>query len=351
MFKSGITIIIILFIGCSESNFEKNQQIKRKTSFTFQGKKYSILILDSQNKEPYISAKKSLIKTLNNHGLIISKNLKIRNYSIGNDINRGMNILKRLELKKFDVIFVNGTVAASSAKKLYFGYSDINFVFACVTDPIGLGLIKSFETNPQNNFTGVSYPVLVNSRLKFITTLFPKTKNIGYIYSKMPQSISYLKWLKQIINKNYRGIKLHLRKVPFIKGENGTKKMAYLSKKYFFELNNKVDLFLTPNDQMGISEIFIKTAGKAAKKPVIGLSKRGVVKNWGAIASIYPSHQSMGEQAAIMIMKLLSGISIKEIKPEWPKKSGFAFNLKLAKKYKVNIPVEFIELSAGNIVK
>ena len=58
---------------------------------------------------------------------------------------------------------------------------DIDFIFSCVTDPVGLGLIDSFETYPTANFTGVCYPVHVSDRLRFIKKTMPKAKKIGLV--------------------------------------------------------------------------------------------------------------------------------------------------------------------------
>lgn len=111
-----------------------------------------------------------------------------------------------------------------------------------------------------------------------------------------------------------------------------------------------MDVFLSPNDQMGVQEPFAKMVWQTASKPLIGLGSRDVMLGWGATASIYPSHESMGIQSANMIIKIFKGIDIKEIPTEWPKENGFAFDLKKVKKFGLSIPVKFFELAGKNII-
>ncbi|MDW7999013.1 MAG: ABC transporter substrate-binding protein [Thermodesulfovibrio sp.] len=315
-------------------------------------KVFKLLIFDSQEGYPYNEVRVALLKSLRNFGYFEGKNLSIKQVFIGNDIDRGARILKEEIKNNYDVIVVGGTAATVAAKRALYGKSQPT-VFASPTDPVGIGVIKDFESNPEANFTGVSYPVPVKARMKFIRQLMPNAKTFALIYADMPQSHSYRAWLEDLIKNDpeFRDIKIIFRSVPLVKGELGDIRMANMAKKYIKELDSLVDAYIKPCDQMGTRRYFSEVIYKNSKKPLIGLVKDDVVSGWGATAVVYPSHESIGEQASKMVVDIFNGKKVSEIKPEWPKKFGFAVDLKKAKKFGITIPVEILQLSGENIVR
>ncbi|OIQ15560.1 MAG: hypothetical protein BM556_18140 [Bacteriovorax sp. MedPE-SWde] len=297
-------------------------------------------IVDSQNKEPYTTIRKHFISSLNQRGLSSGQNLEIKKYSIGNQVGAFKNIWKYYLKDKIDFLYVSGTIATIGAKK-YIKDSTIPVVFAAPTDPIGIGVINNFkEGNKQ--FTGICYPVKVEHRLDFLLKLFPETKNIGIIYSDMPQSHSYNKWLKQTIKRpKYKGISLHFRKVQFIKSERGQERMASLAKVEVKKIDHMVDIYLAPNDQMGTQSPFAKQVSSITNKPLIGIAIKDINEGWGSTAVISPSLKDIGSKAALMIKKLTMGIRVKEITPLWPKEEIMISKSKM-KKHEAKTPKNYI---------
>lgn len=314
---------------------------------------HKLLILDSQEGEPYQTARKALLAQLDKYGYVVGKNLQTTYYSIENDKDTGKKILSAELSNHYDVIFVNGTIMAIAAKEIAFAQDKYHFVYTCVTDPVGIGLIDDFDNSPKANFTGVSFPIPVQSRFKFILQLMPNIKNIGLIYADMPQSQSYRQWIDTLLKQEdeFKGIKVLYRTVPLITGEMGNAQMTEVAKKYVAELDSLVDIFISPNDQLGATPPFAQMVYKNATKPLIGLGLKDVVEHWGATMAIYPSQESAGQQAAFMIKSLFEGQSIKTLIPQWPKQNGFAFDLKKAKQFGIKIPIQMIELAGENIVK
>jgi putative ABC transport system substrate-binding protein len=315
---------------------------------------YRILVIDSQRTYPYDGARDAMIRQLASFGYVEGKNLFIKRYSLGNDADKGEKILRQELGKNYDVIFVNGTVATMAAKKVAWGESLHRFIFAAVTDPVGIGIIDDFTAPPKANFTGVCYPVPVNSRLKFIRDMFPKAKTIGLIYSDMPQGHSYRKWVETALKEDpqFKDLQVIFRMVPLIKGETSSlQMMSELAQKYIVEIDPQVDLFLSPNDQLATARYFSEMVYKTATKPLVGISRNDVMEGWGATMSIYPSELSAGRQSAFMIKKLLEGEDIKNILPQWPKENGIAFDLRKAKHFGIKIPVKMMELAGDDIVR
>ena len=292
-----------------------------------------------------------MLTELESQGYAEGKNLNIKYWSLGNAEGRAKRAWLQEQSKNYDVVFVNGTVATLNFKEFAYGNNKFKFVFGAVTDPVGVGVIDNFESAPKANFTGVCYPVKVEERLRFIQKVMPNAKNIGLIYADMPQSHSYVKWVEAALKLDeFKDLKFHFRKVDFVKSEGGHKRMTLLAKKHVKELDSKVDVFISPNDQMGVQEPFAKMVYETATKPLIGLGKKDVMQNWGATMSIYPSLEGAGNQIGKMIAKILKGAEVKEIIPQWPS-FGVAFDLKKAKKLGFKIPADMVEKAGADVVR
>ena len=322
------------------------------SSLVYSEKTFKLAIVDSDSGDLYTTVRQNALDVLKKNGFADKKNLQVFQASIGNDAVKGEAILQELIQKKPDVVFVNGTAAAIAAKKLYLNNNNLVFVYSTVTDAVGVGIVNKVGDTANANFVGVSYPVPVKSRLQFVKALMPNAKKLGLIYAEMPQSESYKKWLQEALHDPaFKGIEIVFRSVPLIKGEDGPQKMANEAKKHVLELNKVVDVFVSPNDQMGVNKFFPAAVFESATKPLIGIGQKDVMAGWGATASIFPSHPSLGKQAGEMIIKLFKGVSIKQIRSEWEKETGVAFDLKKAQKFGIKVPDNLIKLAKENVVR
>ncbi len=315
---------------------------------------YKLLVVDSQQSYPYVGTRDSMFRRLASFGFVEGKNLTVRRYSVGNDARKAEEIFRRELPNNYDAIFSNGTVVTVAAKKVALGRKEYRFVFAAVTDPVDVGVIKDFTNPPFANFTGVCYPAPVASRLKFIRDLMPQAKTIGLIYADMPQSHSYRKWVESALQEEpqLQGLQVIFRMVPLITGDiEGQIKMSELAKKHVLELNPLVDVFLSPNDQMGAGKPFPQMVYRTATKPLVGVGLAEIMEEGGATMSLYPSDSSAGRQCAVMLKKIFEGEDINKIIPEWPKENGIAFDLRKARKFGIKIPIQMMEMAGDNIVK
>ncbi len=278
--------------------------------------------------------------------------MAITSYTIGNDKAKGVQILQQELGNNYDVIFANGTVITTAAREVAMGQMQYKFVFACVTDPVGVGVIDDFTNPPKANFTGVSYPVPVRSRFHFVHTLMPEAKTFGLIYADMPQSQSYRRWVEDLLanDPEFKDLQVIFRSTPLITGNDGSQKMAEAARPLVVELDPQVDAFISPNDQLGASQYFAPMASGAATKPLIGVQLNDVMKGWGATMSIYPSHAQEGAQTAVMIKRIFQGEPISSIIPEPPKEFGYTFDLKKTEQFGIQVPVDLIQLAGDNII-
>lgn len=353
--KLLICISAVLIISCTNDNQpRKAKSLSQEPAAEIKTpwRVFKLLTLDSQTGEPYQEVREAMLLRLQSWGYIQGKNLELTHFIIENDVKRGEQILKEQLPSNYDIIFINGTVMTVAAKNVLLGKQQ-KVVFAANTDPAGIGVIEDFDLPPKYNFTGVHYPLKVETRFRFIKALMPQAKTIGLIYADMPQSRSYRRWVEELFanDPEFSDLKIIFRSVPLVTGEKGTKYMAQAAKEFVLELDPLVDVFLAPNDQMGVQEYFCRMVYECATKPLVGLGKESVMQGWGATMVVYPSNRSMGRQAAKMIKEIFEGKPIKEIYPEWPRENGFAFDLSKAREFGVKIPVEYIEMSGDNIIK
>jgi len=302
-------------------------------------------MLDTINNQPYSTVRKKIIEELDRLGYSEGKNLTIKYYSLDNYVGKGINIWKHLEKSKnHDVVFLNGTTATKAFLEIAKKNSN-KFVFANVTDPIALKAIDDFITKPTKNMTGISYSLPLEDRLRFVRKLIPHVRKIGLIYSDQLSSSYYNKKLKKILLKEeFREIKVIFRKVPFVQGINGHKRMSLLAKRHILELSPIVDVFLSPHDNMGGTEEFSQVMYKYSTKPLIGVARNDVLEGWGATASIFPLLEKTGAMAAQIIFKLFNGAQVKDIIPLRPVE-GIGLDLKKIKEFGIDVPIEILEKS------
>jgi len=348
-------IIILLFIcipfllsGCVKSDKEKAYTDQVNSSNVFK-----LLVMDSQIGEPYEPTRLAMLETLKKEGYIEGKNLIIKKYVIENDIDKGKQILQDELKNNYDVIFVNGTVMTTAAKEVVFDKNEHKVVFASVTDPVSIGVIKDFKNPPTANFTGICYPIPVKSRINFIMRIMPNLKKIGLVYADMPQSHSYRKWLEDLFQNDpkFKDIEIVFRKVPFVKGSTGSQEMAELARPIIKEIDSQVDVFLSPNDQMGVQPYYAKMLYEEATKPLVGLGHKDVMDQWGATMSMFPLQSGVGVRAGNMIVELFKGAEIIDIIPEWPDENGVAFDLDKIEKFRLEVPIDLLRLAKKNIVQ
>ena len=309
-----------------------------------------LLIIESEEGAPYTTISKAILSELSRLGFIEGQNLQVKYWSLGNSEGMARRAWMEEKDNHYDVIFLNGTVAALNFYKFEGPSSKNKFVFGAVTDPIGIGIIDEFNTAPTSNITGICYPIKIEERLRFLQRTMPEARDIGFVYSDMVQSLSYQQWLeKALITDEFKHLRFHFRKVPFVKGEEGHVRMTRLAKQFIEELDPKVDLFLSPNDQMGVQQPFAQMVWQTATKPLIGLGRLDVMEGWGATMSIFPSLTETGKRLALMISDILTGTPVNQLPPQWPE-SGMAFDLQKTRRFNISIPDEMLLTAGANII-
>ena len=345
--KKRLSIFVLLILFCS---------LWGPGDAQCQANPHSILVILSERGEPYQSVFDSTVSELSSMGYQKDKNLAIKLYSIDHYKGRVKRILLLEAGNDYDLIAVYGTIATIALKENLFNnpnYKTVRVVFSCVTDPVGAGVIEDFDSPPTHNFTGVTYAIPVEERLNFVKRLMPEARKIGLIYAEMPQSLGYNNWLRDYLKNNPRchGCEIFFRSVPFVESKGGMIRMALEAKKHIKELDEKVDLFLSANDQLASQPFFPKNVYELSTKPLVGLNRQDVMENRGATMSIFPTARGIGRQTAKIIKRLLDGASVKDVLPEGVKSYGMAFDMAKVKQFGINIPESYLKQAGDNIIQ
>lgn len=289
---------------------------------------------------------------LQEHGYIPGQNLKIIRDVDDNDVQHAKAILLKRLAAGADVVCVDGSAAAMAAGSLLDEFRNVSFVFANVTDPVGLGLIDDFSSPPERNMTGVSYPVAVKERLRFIKAVLPGIHRFGMIVGEMASSRSYRQWIESLVanDAEFRDMHFVFRVVPL----STTAELSSLGngvvEAAIRELDGQVDAFVSSNDALGVRKDYVEAVARLTHKPVIGLGRADVMDGWGASLSIFPSHAGIGRQCGRMVAALFSGTPITEIPAEQPEKIGMAFDLNRLRQFGISVPEELVQAAGSNVI-
>lgn len=301
----------------------------------------AILILDSQSGEPYDTARIAMLDELSKRGFNEGDNLKITRYDVQNKEGLAKRWLRVEGPKKYDVIFVNGTIATLAAMKWGYG-SEQKFVFVSVTDPVAIGVISELGKPPFDNFTGVPYGVPPIERLRFLRKVLPQAKTIGLIYTDMPQSVNYIHRIKILLRQpEFHGLNVVSHMIPFINTDKGHIRMAQVTSRVAKQMAPQVDVFITPSDQFGIRQEYAAAIRSATSKPLMGLS-RNEVEKWGAHFALYPQQKLAGQKAGKMIAQLFKGAPFRQQIPDYALGER-AINLSSSEQIAMQVPSALLQ--------
>jgi putative ABC transport system substrate-binding protein len=304
-----------------------------------------LLVVDTQNTEPYTTITGAMLHALAQQGWAEGRNLQVLHIALGRPEGAAENIWRYDHGPDQDVVYLAGAIANKAFLPIIKSAPNSRFVFAAVTDPVGLGLIEGFGVPPTGNVTGISLPVPARDRLRFIRRLLPNAHTLGLIDGDLPESDSYRASLDRLVAEEpeFRGLKILYRRIDFISGDNGPERMAGAAPPLVKELDPQVDAFLSPNDQMGINPEYTHQVATSATKPLVGIVEPDVRAGGRAAMTIYPSLTGMGEQAARMIAQLLAGAPIASLPAETPGTIGVAFDWPRIRHFGIAVPADLAE--------
>ena len=232
-------VIFILIAGCNKKAEEDNDN---KSAF-----KVGIAVIN--NHPALLEIEQGIIDELKAQNM----NVIIDSQNANNDANIINAIASKFASDKKDLSI---GIATPAAVALANSITDRPVLFATVNDPIGAGLVDSFDKG-KNNVTGLCDALPIREHLKIYHSIYP-FKKLGFIYNGAEKnSITMLKTTQEVCDE--MGIEL----LPITIYNPAEVNMAAES------LVSRVDAFYVVTDNTLVSGLTaLITAAANNKKPI-----------------------------------------------------------------------------------
>ncbi len=198
------------------------------------------------------------------------------------------SIVAQIAADKPDLVLAVATPMALGVAQ---DITDVPILFTAVTDPVGSGLVESWDA-PGANMTGTSDKNPVKEQLELITQIVPDTKSIGVVYNPgEPNSAVQVEWVKEEAEK------LNIEVVE--SGASETKDIPQAANVL------DTDVIYVPTDNTIISALdSVLQVGEEKSIPVFAAEGDSVAN--GAVATYGLSYYNLGYQTGEMAIEILT---------------------------------------------
>lgn len=308
-------VIFILIAGCNKKAAENNDN---KSAF-----KVGIAVIN--NHPALLEIEQGIIDELKAQNM----NVIIDSQNANNDANIINAIASKFASDKKDLSI---GIATPAAVALANSITDRPVLFATVNDPIGAGLVDSFDKG-KNNVTGLCDALPIREHLKIYHSIYP-FKKLGFIYNGAEKnSITMLKTTQEVCDE--MGIEL----LPITIYNPAEVNMAAES------LVSRVDAFYVVTDNTLVSGLTaLITAAANNKKPIFSEDYTSAV-NGGILYAIGFDYYKAGRKTGKMAVEILKGKAPNKMPVtfmEYPEESVVIVDMDRAKALNIKIPKELI---------
>ncbi len=309
------TIILAVTAGCNKKTADADES---NTVF-----KVGIAIIN--NHPALLEIEKGIIDELKAQNM----NVTIDSQNANNDANIINAVASKFAADKKDLSI---GIATPAAVALANSITDRPVLFVTVNDPIGAGLVDSFDKG-KNNVTGLCDTLPIKEHLKIYHSIYP-FKKLGFIYSGAEKnSITMLKTTQEVCDE----IGVELRPITIYNPAEVN--MAAES------LVSRVDAFYVVTDNTLVSGLTaLITAAASHKKPIFSEDYTSSV-NGGILYAIGFDYYKAGRKAGKMAVEILKGKKPEEMPVtfmEYPDESLMIVDMDTAKALNIEIPKEYI---------
>lgn len=278
---------MLLLAGCNSSSSSST-----KENNDAEKKQYTIGLTQFGAHPSLDAATEGFIKALEDQGFKEGDNVTFDIQDAQFDMNNTQTIATNFVGDKVDLIFANATPSAVSALN---ATKEIPIVFTSVTDPVGAGLVTSFD-EPGENITGTSdnHPDATKTTIDFITNEIG-AKNIGVVY-----------------NSGEQNSEVQVKAVEEFAGANGaslvTASVATSAevKQATESLVGRVDAIYIPTDNTVVSALESVISVANDKKIPLFVGELDSLKK-GAVAASGFDYFDLGYDTGLMAAQILKG--------------------------------------------
>jgi putative ABC transport system substrate-binding protein len=325
-----LLLTLTLLVACNKgtentTNTAENSASKEtnQATETTDNKKVKIGVIKFIDHVSLDAAKDGFLQELKDEGI----DYELVDLSANGDVSLISTLAKQLESEQVDLIYAIATPSAQGAKNVI---KDKPIVFSAVTDPIGAGLVESFE-KPEANVTGVSDYIDPNVQIEDFLKLYPDTKTFGVLYSTSEQNSQVqVEELEKALDA--KGIKLE--KVGINNVNDIPQAIASLS--------TKIDALFAITDNLVANAAPIVAEDLLQENIPSVSAEEGQVKE-GLLMSKGVNYEEQGKQAAKLAVKILNGEEVKNIPVEYNEINDQLVNEDTAKKLGVDLNSEVLK--------
>ncbi|MFD2443971.1 ABC transporter substrate binding protein [Bacillus sp. CGMCC 1.16607] len=314
---------MLLLAGCG-SNSTNTTSEKPKDD---EKKQYKIGLTQFGAHPSLDAATEGFIKALEDQGFKEGDNVTFDMQDAQFDMNNTKPIAEKFVGDKVDLIFANATPSAVSALQ---ETKEIPILFTSVTDPIGAGLVKSFD-EPGDNITGTTdnHPDATKTTIDFITNEIG-AKKIGVVYNSGEQNSEVqVKAVEELAKANGASL------------EKASVSTSAEVKQATESLIGRVDAIYIPTDNTVVSALEAVIGVANDKKIPLFVGELDSMKK-GAVAASGFQYFDLGYDTGLMAAKILKGEKkASEIPVELPKTLTMVINKKAAEAQGVEIKSEW----------
>ena len=220
------------------------------------------------------------------------------------------------EIKKADpkVIVTVGKLATIGVAR---EIKDKPVIFGIVLNPKG----KVFS---QPNVAGISLTIPISRQIETLTALIPDVKAIGTLYNPK-KSKDKIKELMRVARE--RGIKIIASRIDEPKD----------APRAIRALVGDMDAFLLlPDPTVANKEVFFQLLKFVVERKIPLWTPSPAFVQAGALVSLAPSYEGIGQQMCEIAKKVLAGTPPSEIGIQTPERFELTFNLKTAEQLNLN---------------
>ena len=269
-------------------------------------------------------------------GFIEGENVEYVFLSAEGDMSTAKTIADKFVTEKVDLIHAIATPTAQACVQAAMG-TDIPVVFSTCTDPIGAGLVSTWDAPRPENVTGVSDMADIKVQMDMIAEICPSVKALGVIYNAgEANSVQQMNELKGLLSD--------VAVEKLVEANCSTTAEVVTAAR---SLVGRCDAIWIPTDNTAVSGLpSIIMVCEENKIPFFGST--GSMAEGGAIAARGASYPWIGWQAGKYAASILKGENASDILVV--KCSGEAqvlvVNPAAAERMGISIPEEVVDKAA-----
>lgn len=209
------------------------------------------------------------------------------------------SICSKFQGDKKDIVIAIGT---TTAQAVCGSVKELPVLFSSVTDPVGLGLVESYQKTNQNR-TGIANYFPLDDIFKLAFQLTPDIKKIGFIHcSSEYGAAKIIEDAQSILKENYPGVSC---KDTVISNSSELSQAVQ-------SMVGKVDAIFVPNDSVVASAMPVLSDIARKNKIPVYVTADSLVMD-GGLATVGINYEDLGKMTADTADEILKGKPVSEI--------------------------------------